>query len=229
LGGLWLASYIMLWALVVALVLLVVGMLQQIGLLSRRLQTLEPVPADPAPRTADGSRTLPALEDDGPSIGSVMPDVQLETINDYGSVRLTAKPGAQHTAGTLLVCLSAMCQGCHEVVDPLNSLVDSEQHTLRVVALLRDDREASQAFLRVFPLHVPVVSQGADALMRQLAIHRTPLSLFYDAQGVLVRKGVTRDHDGLLAVLGDASASASAQAEVFPPLAVSSAGTSVRR
>jgi hypothetical protein len=222
LGGLWLASYIILWVVVAALSLLVVGLLQQVGWLNRHIQAQEnefTPSASLIPLAENGAIMLPSLEHDGPSIGSMLPEKLLETINGHGRVTLSPKPGSEMT---LLVCLSALCEGCQQVADPLNALVDNGTYNGRVVVLMREDRQVCQAFLRVFPLHVPVVSQGADALMRQLDVHRTPLSLLYDANGTLIRKGVTRAHDDLLAVLGDASAAAAAQTQVFPPVAETS-------
>jgi hypothetical protein len=49
-----------------------------------------------------------------------------------------------------------------------------------------------------------------------LDIHRTPFGLLYDEHGTLIRKGLIEEHEDLLALLGDGSASVTAQAHVFP-------------
>src|SRR5437868_3654366 len=59
--GLWLASYLVLWGIVVVMCLFLIGILRQLGLLHRQLESGTPQP--------QGGGAIPTLEYDGPAIG----------------------------------------------------------------------------------------------------------------------------------------------------------------
>src|SRR6266516_3473451 len=96
--GLWLASYLVLWGLVVVVCLLLIGVLRQLGLLYRRLES------GSTPLQEGGS--IPALENDGPAIGSPMADLDADTINNFGNLTPTI---LRDVGATLLVFMSPMC------------------------------------------------------------------------------------------------------------------------
>ena len=109
--GLWLASYLILWGLVVVLCLLLIGVLRQLGLLYRRLE------AGSTP-LQEGS-SIPALEHDGPAIGSPIVDFDADTINNFGNLTVAM---LRDGGTTLLVFMSPMCEACQHMVEPLNAL-----------------------------------------------------------------------------------------------------------
>jgi len=205
--GLWLASYLALCALVVVMCLLDVGLLRQIGLLQRRLgQVVEPSPP-PA---------VPPLEHDGPAIGSHIPHLVAETVNGFGPVALD---GLRVRGGVLVMFMAPMCESCQHIVELLNALAEDSGRAMQTVVIMRGDEHAYNAFLRVFPLRVPIIGDGDRKIHKEVFnIHRSPLGLLYDENGTLVRKGIVTEHADLLALLGDASASESAQIHVFPHL-----------
>lgn len=214
--GFWLASYVVLWVLVVALCLLMVGLLQQVGLLQRRL-------GQPASETQVSSETtIIPLEKDGPNIGSGLPELIVEAVNGFGTVAL---PTSYNERGTLLLFLAPTCKSCQHVVDPLNTLLDEGAYDGNTIAILRADEQGCQAFLNVFPLHLPVVCDSEHAISMSFDVHRTPFGLLYDRHGNLVRKGIVEGQEDILALLGDTSVSLTAQANIFPPLISSSALT----
>lgn len=214
--GFWLASYIVLWVLVVILCLLMIGLLQQVGLLHRRL----------GQPTSDASKSLEVamlpLEKDGPAINSSLPELTVETINGFGTQALSA----MHNEGyRLLLFLASTCESCQHIVDSINRLLSDGIYDGYALAILRSDEQGCRAFLNVFPLHLPVVCDSERTITMSFEVHRNPFGLLYDRHGNLVRKGVVQRQEDLQALLGDPSVSLSAQANVFPPLSSSSALT----
>jgi hypothetical protein len=205
--ALWLASYLVLWGLVVVLCLFLIGILRQLGLLYRQLELRPPQP--------QGESSIPALEHDGPSIGSPIVDLQADTINGFGI--LTQAMLREHGT-TLLVFMSPMCETCQHIGEPLNALAADAARTVRPVVIMRADEQACRAFLSVFPLHMPVVCDRDRTITMGLDIHRTPFGLLYDEHSTLIRKGLLEGYEDLLALLGDGSVPGTAQANVFPRL-----------
>jgi methylamine dehydrogenase accessory protein MauD len=203
--GLWLVSYLVLWVIVVVLCFFLVGVLRQLGLLYRQLEQ--------RPLQSQEEDAIPALEQDGPTIGSPLPNLEVDTFNGFGRLTTTI---LRNQGSTLFVFMSPMCETCQHAVEPLNMLVTDATHNVHPVVIIRADEQACRAFLSVFPLHMPVVCDREAAITMGLSVHRTPFGLLYDEQGILVRKGGLEGHEDLLALLGDRSASLEAQAHVFP-------------
>lgn len=202
-SGFWLISYIGLWVIVIVLCLLVVGLVQQVGFLRLRVDegasgevedgSNEPAQGEPG--------VLPSLSDDGPAIGSALPKLALETFNlDQAPI---TPASWHHPRGTLVMFLSAVCESCQHITESLNQIVDQRIFEGRVIVILRADRGIGQGFLRIFPLHVPVVLDEDNVISMGLDVHRMPMALFYDGQGKLVRKGTPITHEGLLALIGN--------------------------
>lgn len=209
-SGLWLASYLVLWGLVVLVCLLLIGILRQLGLLQRQLAL--------RPAEAKADSAIPALEHDGPAIGSPIVNLEAETINGFGRLILARRPERE---STLLMFLSPMCETCQHVVEPLNAAAADAGRAVSPAVIMRADEHACRAFQSVFPLHLPVVCDREGTITMGLDIHRTPFGLLYDEQGTLIRKGEVEGEEDLLALLGDASAAGRAQDHVFPRLALS--------
>ena len=197
-SGMWLTTYVVLWILVLVQGFLLVGALQQVGLLRRRIglqagATEDAVDSDDLPP--------PPLEEDGPAIGTGMPDVQLETINHFGTLSRAALLSGVDSL--LIVFMSPLCEGCQHAVAPLNKLVAERAtngHRIRVVAILRADEQACRSFLSVFPLEMAIVSDGDRSHTRGFGVHRNPFGLLYDAQGTLMRKGLVVGAEDLRAL-----------------------------
>jgi methylamine dehydrogenase accessory protein MauD len=204
-GGLWLASYLVLWGLVIVMCLVLLGVLKQLGTLHLRYEH----PVTPA------GEGVPALEKDGPAIGSRLSDFPYATVNGFGSVT----PISLLSHGrVLLMFLSPMCESCQHVVEPLNALVEDRDRAVQGMAIIRADEQACRAFLSVFPLRMPTVCDADRTITMGYGVHRTPFGLLYDERGNLIRKGLVEGKEDLLALLGDVSASTKAQSHVFPQL-----------
>lgn len=197
-SGLWFVSYVLLWVLVLELSFVVVGLLQQVGVLQHQLAQLG--------TGAKGSfaNPIPHPEDDGPALGSSLPELQLETFNGFGTLLL---PEPHNSKDTLLLFLSPMCELCQEVVEPLNSLVDDGLFGGNVAVLMKSDEQACRAFLSIFSLHVPVVCDSSRQIIMGFDVHNIPSGLLYDAHGILKQKGLVGNRDELLMLVRDATVS----------------------
>lgn len=189
--GFWLVSYIGLWVIVILLVLLVVGLLQQLGLLQRQFGQLG------TEQTQSLASPPPPAEQDGPALGSLLPDLNVESVNGFGN--LTLRENTQ----MLVLFMSPMCEGCQKIVDSVNELIESQIYRGRVVVILRGDDHARQAFLKVFPLRVAVIQDRDSRITKSFAVQHSPFGLLYDTAGSLIRKGVIVRNEDLLTLLGE--------------------------
>lgn len=206
-SGIWLVSYVILWVIVLGLVTLVIGCLREIGVLHLQL---DPHLAAPSAPKVIGE---PSPQDDGPQIGSLLPNIAWETVNQYPTVKIVTPPIAEEM---LVLCMSPMCDTCQHIVDSLNALAKDASRRLRIVVVLRADESACRAFLSVFPLQVPVVCDANRTITMSLGVHRNPFGLFYDTQGVLIRKGIILGEDELRIIVGEEPTQESARLNVFP-------------
>jgi hypothetical protein len=71
------------------------------------------------------------------------------------------------------------------------------------VVILRGDDHARQAFLKVFPLRVPVIQDRDARITKSFAVQHSPFGLLYDTAGSLIRKGVIVRNEDLLTLLGE--------------------------
>ncbi len=207
--GLWLVSYIVLWVVVVIMGLLLIGVLRQLGLMFHQNESVSPTP---------GADSIPALEQDGPAIGSPLMDMEVDTINGFGMLTTAM---LHERKSTLLIFLSPLCETCQHLVDPLNDLVKNDAGSPRTAVIIRGEEQSCRAFLSIFPLRMPVVCDSERAITMGHNVHRTPFGLLYDEHDTLIRKGVLGGREDLLALLGDRSAPDSSQENVFPRFASS--------
>lgn len=194
--GIWLASYLVLWALVVAMGAMLLGVLHQLGIV---LQQQAQSQSDVSEEKNGGE--VPTAEDDGPVLSSALPFHQHQTSNNFGLVDLSQP--SKH--GTLLVFISTTCESCQHLAEPLNLFVDNGVYEGRVVVIMRGDDYACKSFLSIFPLHAPVLCDADRTITMGFEIHNNPFGLFYSADGVLMRKGLVFTEDDLRALIGDTS------------------------
>lgn len=208
--GAWLVSYVALWFVVLGLVAVCVGLLQEVGTLRR---------------ASSGTAATPAInilpEAAGPIIGSVLPEAEFETVNGHGTMGL-ALPGRR--GSTLIVFMSALCGGCQSVVTPVNSLARRVPPDFLIVAVMRSDADLCDTFLRLYPLQIPVVLDAGGTLSTAFAVQNAPFGLLYDERRLLVRKGWVELQPDLDALLGDSTAPSRSLNRVYPRPGADEAG-----
>lgn len=208
--GLWLISYILLWAVVIIVCLLLIGVLRQVGMLQS--------PSVPSSASPPSDVEIPTIENDGPPIGSLFPDIAGDSINGFGVISLA---DVHRQGAILLMFLSPMCEDCQHVVEPINAIAAERDRGVYPIAIVRADKAGCEAFDVVFPLHVPLICDSDRSITKGFGVHRSPFGLLYDGEGLLVRKGVIHGREEFLALLGDETAPTEACAHIVPALRVS--------
>jgi len=189
-GG-WLASYIALWVLTVALAVLTLSQFRLIGLLYQRI----------GPGVA---RSLA----DGPEIGSKLDGLHGLTLQGVSWQRRL--PAARDV---LLVFMSPQCQTCDELMPHVKDFVARHRQQIDVLLVsVLGDLGMNQAYVRfaqLAALDYIIGPQLADAL----DIAATPYTLKVTRDGVIVAKGITNNYEHLVSFLAP-SVGAELQEEV---------------
>jgi methylamine dehydrogenase accessory protein MauD len=196
----WIASYILLWALVIVLAAMMLALMRLFGAAR--------VPSRGSAREADHEH-----HEDGPEIGSALPQLALTPMDGREPFRLG---GNAHRGAELLMFLSPLCEGCHLIADALNTVASERANELKLVAFMRGPPHAARAALGVYPLHLPVVLDEEMELNHLFQVRHAPFGLLYDHRGRLVRRGTVVNASDLAALLGDASAPEGSLMKVFP-------------
>ncbi|MGH2674362.1 MAG: thiol-disulfide isomerase [Actinomycetota bacterium] len=176
-SGWWLVSYVVLWALVALLVVLVVALARQIGLLHVRL----------------GPRGALEMDDEGPPLGEAPEPAEMEDLT--GRPAPIGGPGAPQ----LLVFVSPSCPMCREVLPSVRPA--ARAGGLKAYAVV--DAEAATAREAYGPeLGLPVVA--SPVLAHDYLIPGTPYAVVLDAVGVVRAKGTANNLEQLEGLLDTA-------------------------
>ncbi len=216
-GG-WLISYIILWIIVIVLSILVIRLLEQFGTLLRHQREGTSDQVDGITNTSaaeEQNMRIPPISEDGPVLDSIIPEFLLKAYSRYDAV---STKNEIYKSPTLVVCMTPLCESCQHIVDPLNRLIDDRVFDGKIFVILRADETSYQAFLSIFPLHMPVICDQDRTISMGLNIHRSPFGLLYNSQGNLIRKGSILSYEAILALLGDTSASPKVLASIYPSL-----------
>jgi thiol-disulfide isomerase/thioredoxin len=198
----WAVSLIVLWA----IVLILSGVL--LWHLGDGIELRQPA----AIAQSDAPHIPPSVEQDGPSIGTQLPDFR-DKLDVREVQRIPTSTDGSHD--TLIVFLAPLCTTCHRVSSFLNAL-SQERSGLTIVAVVVGVPDAVDAYLKLFPLAVPVVRDPEQQVMRGVFnVRTTPFALFYDRSGQLVRKAVPHDPATMLPAMLD-GIDASTASDIYP-------------
>ena len=168
-SGWWVASYVVLWVVVVALAILVLALARQIGTLHLRL----------------GPRGALELDEEGPPLGEAPEPADATTL--HGDAVTVGGPGEPQ----LLLFVSPTCPVCREVAPSIPVAARSGGMAARVVA----DADHASVAHTYGALSAPVI---ADAdLAGRYAIPGTPYAVVLDASGVVRAKGTVNNLEQL--------------------------------
>jgi methylamine dehydrogenase accessory protein MauD len=165
--GWWAVSYIVLWALVLALSVLVVALARQIGSLHLRL----------------GPRGALELDDEGPPLGTAPEPTAVTTV--AGERQVVGGPGAAR----FLLFVSPSCPACDQVL-PSVAAIAGEGSFAPCVIVDQDGSRAS-AFAGRARLRAPVVA--SRELAREWEVPGTPYAVVLDERGVVKAKGTVNN------------------------------------
>ncbi|MDR0672149.1 MAG: methylamine dehydrogenase accessory protein MauD [Zoogloeaceae bacterium] len=168
-------AVIVLWALVLALMVIVFAMARQIGVL---LERVSPVGA--------------MVNDAGPLVGQPSPVLELPDLNGLGNVSL----GAPQSRHQLVFFLSPTCPICKTLLPALKSIRASEGHWLDLI--LASDGEASRhrQFIAQMGLErFPYLLSGELGMTYRVT--KLPFAVLLDPQGVVRGKGLINSREQL--------------------------------
>lgn len=168
------ASNLLLWLAVLALLVVVIALSRQIGILYERV----------APMGA-------LMMDSGPKVGEAAPVFELPTLGG-GAIRLGA-PGAR---STLVFFLSPTCPVCKKLLPILKSVRKAEGERLDVVLASDGAPSEHEAFRRRADLGAFAYVLSAELGMRY-HISKLPYAVLIDASGRIRAKGLVNSREQL--------------------------------
>lgn len=170
-SGWWLASYVILWVVVVLLALVVVALARQLGTLHLRL----------------GPRGALEVDDEGPPLGEAPGPV--EALDLEGRPVTLAGPGDPQ----LLLFVSPDCPLCRDVLPSLGAAARAGRLSPYVIADASPE-DAARSF-RHDGVGAPVLP--GPGIARDFAIPGTPYAVVLDAMGVVRAKGTANSLEQL--------------------------------
>lgn len=169
-SGWWLASYLVLWAVVIALSLLVLALARQVGTLHLRL----------------GPRGALELDDEGPPLGEA--PVPVDGRDLRGQPVSVGGPGEPQ----LVLFVSPGCPVCREVLPSLPVAARAGGMHARIV-IDADPDEAGTSY----PERPGVPALPAPEVARSYRIPGTPYAVVLDRLGVVRAKGTVNNLEQL--------------------------------
>ena len=171
-SGVWLASFVVLWLIVLVLAFLLAGALRQLGLLQLRL----------------GDDPGALITDTGLERGVRAPDfdaVDSETRDLVKLSGLEPKP-------RMIVFASPGCLSCRELIPGLNE-VRKTRPEYDFLVVCRGDVESCQAFGRMNRLEAPMVVDTNGQIEKDYLVTLTPFAYLLDHEGNVVIRGIAND------------------------------------
>ena len=186
-SGIWLVSYIALWGLVILLTVVVLGLVRQLGLIHLRL----------------GPDNDLVTTNEGLEIGLPAPDFQADDVLNGHEIALSNLKGHP----SILVFVSTSCQPCQELMPHLVSFHRSKNGKVNIVLFIQAEAEESVQFAKNHQLKIPVVSDPQGDLSKVYQVRATPFAYGLDRKGIVQRRGVVNNLQGLDTLLEAASTS----------------------
>ena len=171
-SGVWLASYIVLWLVVLMLAFLLAGALRQLGLLQLRL----------------GDDPGALITDTGLERGADAPDF---TGLSADSGELVAGDDLEPRA-RMIVFTSPGCLSCRELIPGLNE-VRKTRKDFDFLVVCRGDLESCRGFGRMNRLEAPMVVDTNGQIEKDYAVTLTPFAYLIDHEGKVVIRGLAND------------------------------------
>ena len=193
--GIWLASYLALWTLVILLGLVILVHSRLLGLLHHRI----------GPK---GARALA----DGPALGARVDRLAARGLDGKPWVR--EFPAADDV---VLVFISPQCETCNSLVPHLKDFVAVSRELTVVLVSTLDQMLMNHAYRSYAGLDGLTYLVGAS-LAADLRIEGTPYALYVDREGVVKAKGIVNNYEHLVSLKGHFSL---APPDASEPLAAS--------
>jgi methylamine dehydrogenase accessory protein MauD len=171
-SGIWLASYIVLWGIVIFQGVAIFVLLRQLGIMYLG--------------TAQG------VARDGLAPSTKAPEFALSDL-DGRPVTLADRLGMP----LVMVFGSTTCGPCRQLMPDLQRFAADRRDALRVLFLCRGSAEEARRFASELDVQVPVAVLPDEALAEQYKVRVTPFGFLIDAEGVVRAKGLTNNYSHL--------------------------------
>ena len=181
-SGIWLASYIALWAVVLFQGVVIFVLLRQLGVIYLG--------------TAQG------VANDGLDVGTEAPDFTVSGLNGE-PLSLASFRGSS----LVLIFGSPTCAPCRGLIPDLNAFARDRAEELRVLFLSRSDDESARRFASEQNIEVPVAAHPDEDLPNKYQARVTPFGFLVDDGGVIRAKGLTNNREHLELLLRNAASS----------------------
>lgn len=172
-SGVWLASFVVLWMLVLVMGFLLAGALRQLGLIQLRL----------------GDDPGALITDTGLERGTRAPDFTALETGTGQSLTLSSLPNKPR----LIVFLSPSCLSCRELVPGLNEVRATRGREFDFLVVCRGDVESCRGFASMNRLHAPMVVDTNGQVEKDFAVSVTPFAYLLDHEGRVVIRGIAND------------------------------------
>jgi methylamine dehydrogenase accessory protein MauD len=172
-SGVWLASYVVLWLVVLMLAFLLAGALRQLGLLQLRLGD------DPGALITDTGLERGTLAPDFTALGSETGE--LVTLSELAPVP------------RMIVFASPGCLSCRELIPGLNEVRKTRAGEFDFLVICRGDVESCQAFGRMNRLEAPMVVDTTGQIEKDYLVTLTPFAYLLDHERNVVIRGIAND------------------------------------
>jgi methylamine dehydrogenase accessory protein MauD len=172
-SGVWLASYVVLWVLVLIMGFLLAGALRQLGLVQLRL----------------GDDPGALITDMGLERGTLAPDFTALEAGTGEGLSLSSLPNRPR----LLVFLSTSCLSCRELVPGLNEVRATRAREYDFLVVCRGDVESCRSFARMNRLHAPMVIDESGQVEKDYEVTVTPFAYLLDHERRVVIRGIAND------------------------------------
>jgi methylamine dehydrogenase accessory protein MauD len=173
LNGVWLASYVVLWLLVLVLAFLLAGSLRQLGLLQLRLGD------DPGALITDTGLERGTLAPDFTALDSE--SGELVTLSELAPVP------------RMIVFASPGCLSCRELIPGLNEVRKTRSGEFDFLVVCRGDPESCQGFGRMNRLEAPMVVDTTGQIEKDYIVTLTPFAYLLDHERNVVIRGLAND------------------------------------
>jgi methylamine dehydrogenase accessory protein MauD len=165
--GWWIASYVVLWALVIVLCVVVVALARQIGTLHLRL----------------GPRGALEIDDEGPPLGEAPPPLEVSTVD--GRAVTLGGPGREQ----LLMFVTPSCLICNEVLPAVRAVSSTGRFTPYVIT----DATAHEARDSLRPKVGGTTIVADPKVPTVYAVPGTPYVVVVDGRGIVQAKGTVNN------------------------------------
>lgn len=172
-SGVWLASFVVLWMLVLIMGFLLAGALRQLGLIQLRL----------------GDDPGALITDIGLERGTLAPDFTALESGTGKGIALSSLPNRPR----LLVFLSTSCLSCRELVPGLNEVRATRGREFDFLIVCRGDLESCRAFARMNRLHAPMLVDTNGLVEKEYQVSVTPFAYLLDHERRVVIRGIAND------------------------------------